>query len=135
MPDKLGQLWPLPSMYLFNNIDDMKYAVCWKYLIVLKQLNYYKTIIISYLTVLIIIIINTFFYLNRTYLSCLNTNIVKYYNRKYNQQVTKGEYNYVNCIRLVGTSETLRVQKRKIYSLIKGDFKNYDENSEIKFNQ
>ena len=60
---------------------------------------------------------------------------MKYYSRKYNQQVTKGEYNYINCIWLVGTSETLRVQKRKINSLIKSDFKNYDENNEIKFNQ
>jgi ubiquinol-cytochrome c reductase cytochrome b subunit len=135
MPDKLGQLWPLFFIYLFNYINNMKYAVCWKYLIVLKQLIYYKTIIISCLTVLIIIIINTFFYLNILYLNSLDTNIVKYYSRKYNQQVTKGEYNSVSCIRLVGTSETLRVQKRKINSLIKSDFKNHDKNSEIKFNQ
>jgi len=93
----------------------MKYAVCWEYFIVLIQWIYYKTIFVSYLIIFLIISIKNILFF-------LNTSLVKYYNREYNQQVTKD-----NNLYRVGTSETLRVQKRN-----KGY---YNINNEIQFNQ
>ena len=140
-PDKLGQLWPLCFLHISllkmcNGI--MKYAICWKYSICfkhLKQIIYNKTIFISYLILFAIIIIKNKIYSKIFSLIYLNTNIVKFYYSEYNQPVTKDDNRKFRMDHWVETSETLRVQKREMFSLIKNNNKDNDYDNEIRFNQ
>jgi lipopolysaccharide export LptBFGC system permease protein LptF len=88
----------------------------------------------------LIIFIKNSQYLNLIfiYFEDLNTNIVKYYIKEYNQQVTKD--NSKNLYYQVGTSETLRVQKRNVIfnKQLKNTVSfnhNYNNDNEIQFNQ
>jgi hypothetical protein len=88
----------------------------------------------------LIIFIKNSQYLNLIfiYFEDLNTNIVKYYIKEYNQQVTKDISK--NLYYQVGTSETLRVQKRNVNFNIQlkntvSFNHNYNNDNEIQFNQ
>lgn len=118
LPNSMGQLWPV-TYYLILYV--LKYAVCWNNLdlININYKNYYKTNFISYLYKLYIIFINNLNYM-------LNTELVKYCISGFNQQVTKVRY------WLVGTSETLRVQKSKFSTIISNKL---NQHKDIKFNQ
>ena len=96
-PNTLGQGRPLLIMILLLLI--LQCAICWKYLFQ----NYYKTIYISGLLLIIIKIINNY----------ANPFIVKYCNNEYNQQITKLFNKDVNLsyYKEVGISETIRTQK------------------------
>ena len=140
VPDKLGQLWPYFFIVYNFSVKILKYAVCWEYFIVFNQWIYYKTIFISYLILFLIIFIKNSQYLNLIfiYFEDLNTNIVKYYIKEYNQQVTKDISK--NLYYQVGTSETLRVQKRNVNFNIQlkntvSFNHNYNNDNEIQFNQ
>ena len=107
LPNVIGQLWPLEF------INSLKYAICWNSPEYFQNNDKTISSIISYFLFFIITFIIKDIILG-------NTKIVKSYHYGFNQQVT-------NIIQwLVGTSETLRVQKSQI---------NHIHDKEDQFNQ
>ena len=105
-PNTLGQYWMAHINIL---IFVLQCAICWKYLLI-----YSKTIIVRGLYLKIkknnlLSVLYTKILLFKYY---ANPYIVKYYYKKYDQQITKGR-NKVLILKLflVGISETIRTQK------------------------
>ena len=104
-PNTLGQGWPL-LIVLWLLI--LQYAICWEYLYKI----YYKTIYISGLLLKKL--------RNKLINNYANPILVKYYNKEYNQQITKFLFKVITQdmreeelvkIKKVGISETTSIQK------------------------
>ena len=123
-PNAMGQMWPTIILILFNIIYVC--AICWKYLPIYYFYNkikiYNKTIFVSDLFII------KFF--SKNIIININPSIVRFYYKKYNQQITKIImkflsnliYIFINSefyLLLVGISETIRTHKFNIINKIK----------------
>jgi len=123
-PNAMGQMWPNIILISINIIYVC--AICWKYLPIYYFYNkikiYSKTIFVSDLFIIKII--------SKNIILKINPSIVRYYYKKYNQQITKIIINFFSnllyifinsefYLLLVGISETIRTHKLNIINNIK----------------